>query len=282
MKHRIILNSDDSKLSQGYHVLKRNIVDSGIFDVLYDNFSLAPKKYWRKEEGLSPAIIDGTVVIIDANGGCHNLKAMYEDGLFDSWFKHTEIIIKTQYKPHPFYDELRSKGIRVISWVMWPTFNSPLEAFKWCYGSGSFLFIASCAGGPNSSRRWGRPPYIEWCKKQIDFDHQRRSVNEWAKVIQHCKWGLILQGGNKRNCDGKNTREVEFASFGMPMALNYIPNYEYEFEPNKQFLFLEKPEDLEKLRTVDPRPFAEESKRLWEKYLKPEASVKYLLKLIYE
>lgn len=281
MKHRIVLNSNDAKLSQGYQVLKRNIIESNVFDIKYDCLRLAPEKYWRKEEGLSTAIIDGTKVIIDANGDCCNLMAMYRDGLFDTIFKHTEVIIKTQYKPHPFYDDLRAQGIKVVSWIMWSTIRFPRECFQWQWKSNSLMYVASCAGGRNSNRRWGRPPYVEWCKKQSDFYTERQPVDQWAKTLQHCKWGLILQGGNKRNCDGKNTREVEFASCGMPMALNYIPHYEYEFNPNEHFLYLTKPEDLAKLRTVDPRPFAEKSKELWENYLRPEAAARYLLRLIY-
>lgn len=279
MKHRILLNSNDSGLSQGYQVLKRNIVESGIFNVNYDRLLLAPAKYWRKEEGFSVAILDGSKIVIDANGDCSNLLTMYQDGLFETDFKYTEMIVKTQYQPHEFYDELRSRGIKVVSWVMWSTLNFPLESFKWTYGIS--IYTASCAGGPNSNRRWGRPPFIEWCKNQPDFHCDRQPVERFAKTIQKCKWGLILQGGNRGNCDGKNTREVEFASCGMPLALNYIPHYEYEFEPDVHFLYIEKPEDLARLRTEDPRPYAEKSRELWENYLKPEAAAKHLLKLFY-
>lgn len=280
-QNTIILNLNDTKLSQGYQVLKRNIIKSNIFKISYENLPLSPKKYCRKEEGLSVAIINGIKVIIDANGGCHNLIAMFNDGLFDTIFKNVKVIIKTQYKPHSFYDDLRRKGIKVISWIMWSTLKFPREYFQWEYKS-DFKYIASCAGGRNSNRRWGRPPYIEWCKKQNDFFTERQPVDQWAKTLQYCKWGLILQGGNKYNCDGKNTREVEFASCGMPMVLNYIPHYEYDFNPNEHFFFLQNPNDLAKLRLVDPEPFAKKSKELWNNYFKSKASVSYLLRLIYE
>ena len=223
MKHRILLNSNDSGLSQGYQVLKRNIIESGVFSVHYDSLLLAPRRYWRKEEGLSTAILDGSKIIIDANGDCSNLMAMYRDGLFETDFKYTEMIIKTQYQPHEFYDELRSKGIKVVSWIMWSTLTFPLESFKWTYGTS--IYTASCAGGPNSNRRWGRPPFIEWCRAQPNFHYERQPVEQFAKTIQKCKWGLILQGGNKGNCDGKNTRLTNTSSETLPFNQLAIPFY---------------------------------------------------------
>lgn len=278
--HNIVLNSNDNTLSQGYHVLKRNIINSGIFDVAYDDLPISDVKYRRKEEGFSIAIINGVKIIIDANGGCHNIKAMYEDGAFDREFFDVRVIVKTQYKPCPFWNLLRQKGFKIVSWIMWSTDNFPLECFKWHLKD--FKYTASCAGGPNSNKRWGRPPYIKWCESQNDFHTQRQKVNDFVEVLKQCKWGLILQGGNRYNCDGKNTREVEYASCGMPMVLNYIPNYEYEFEPDKHFLYLEHPDDLQKLRYLDPKPFAKKSLELWNNYLKPKSAGEYLIKLIYE
>lgn len=282
MKKSILFNSHDHGLSQGYQVLKRNILYSGVFEYDHAPMPTLPKNYWRKEEGFCLAIIDGVTAAFDANGGCYNIKAMYEDGMFDTVFKDVQIIIKTQFRHHPFWEEFTANtGIKVVSWIMWSTCNFPMSCFKWNPET-NFKYIASCAGGKNSNRRWGRPPYIEHCKSDPSFHTERLPVDQFVEVLKECKWGLILQGGNTRNCDGKNTREVEYASCGIPMVLNYIPAYEYPFTPGKHFFLLESPKDLEKLKYTDPRPFAEASARLWEEYLKPESAAKYLLRLIHE
>lgn len=277
---QLVLNSRDTFLSQGYHSLKRTLEQSGEFNISKVAMPEVPYKYRRKEEGFSLAKINGIVVAFDANGGYYNIESMYNDGMFNLIFKDVKFIIKTQYHPHKFWDKFqKDTGIKVISWIMWCTLNYPMECFKW-NPSVNFKYTASCAGGPNSNKRWGRPPYIEWCKRDSSFHNERIDVIEFSKVLEKCKWGLILQGGNKYNCDGKNTREVEFASCGVPLVLNYIPNYEYNFIPNEHFLYLEKPQDLNRLKEEDPRPYARASIELWEKYLKPKSAAQHLKRLI--
>lgn len=276
----LMISHNDTFLSQGYHSLKRTLEQSCEFKIVKHKFPEVPPKYRRKEEGFALAKIGDITIAFDANGGCYNIESMYNDGLFKSVFKDVKFIVKTQYHPHKFWDKFQEDtGIKVVSWIMWCTLNFPLECFKWD-PSRQFKYTASCAGGPNSNRRWGRPPYIQWCKRDGSFHEQRVHVSEFAKTIEECKWGLILQGGNKYNCDGKNTREIEFASCGIPMVLNYIPNYEYAFEPNKHFLYLEKPEDLARLKTEDPTPYARASSKLWNDYFKPKSAAKYLVDLI--
>jgi len=280
MNSTLLRSHNDTFLSQGYHSLMRALEYSGEFDISRVKLVEVPTKYRRKEEGFSLAIINGVTVAFDANGGCYNIESMYNDGLFNTIFKDVRYIIKTQYHPHKFWDELQKEtGITVISWIMWSTLNFPMGCFKWDPNR-NFKFIATCAGGPNSNRRWGRPKYIQWCLNDKSFHHHRTNVHEFSKVLEECKWGLILQGGNKYNCDGKNTREIEYSSCGMPLALNYIPHYEYDFIPDKHFLYLKSPNDLERLKTEDPRPYARESAKLWDNYLKPQSAGKYLKRLM--
>lgn len=277
----IQLQRKDDYLSHGYHVLKRILTSSEQTIISYEDYYVVDDKYRRKEEGFTIAKIDGITVAIDANGGCGNIKSMYEDGLFDSVLKDVKVIIKTQYKYNPFWEIFKQNtGIKVTPWIMWSTINFPLCSFSWAPTNHKYL--ASCAGGRNSNRRWGRPPYINYCKNDDRFHSQRMLVNEYIEILKKCKWGLILQGGNKYNCDGKNTREIEYASCGMPLVLNYCPTYDFSFEPNKHFLYLEKPEDLEKLEYINPEPYAKASEELWHKYFKPESAVSYLMELIHE
>lgn len=276
----LILNKNSSGLSQGYRSLIRTIERSGEFNILYNNLPVLPQKYWRKEEGFCLFKIDGVTMAFDANGGCYNVESMYNDGLFKTIFKDIKFIVKTQFKNNKFWVKFQKEtGIKVIPWIMWCTLNFPLEYFKWD-PSRNFKYVSTCAGGPNSNRRWGRPPYIEWCRKNGNYHTDRIVVEDFVKVLENCKWGLILQGGNKANCDGKNTREVEYSSCGVPLVLNYIPTYDHPFIPNKHFLYIEKPSDLKRLETEDPRPYAKASSDLWENLLKPSSAAKFLKRLV--
>ena len=87
--------------------------------------------------------------------------------------------------------------------------------------------------------------------------------NLYFDLLKQTKWGLILKGKGEA---GKNRREMEYASYGMPLALNYKPIYPFEFEPNKHYFYLEKIEDLNKLKEINPMPFAKQSTDMYKKY----------------
>ena len=62
--------------------------------------------------------------------------------------------------------------------------------------------------------------------------------------------------------DLKNRREPEYTSCGMPLALGgYKPNYGFEFKEGIHYFYIDKPEDIEKLKDIDPRPYSEASKQ---------------------
>ncbi len=66
----------------------------------------------------------------------------------------------------------------------------------------------------------------------------------------------------------------------MPLALNYQPEFHFPFEPNKHYVYLKHPEDLEKLADLDPRPYAEASRELWETRFKPTAMARDVIAML--
>ena len=92
------------------------------------------------------------------------------------------------------------------------------------------------------------------------------STQEYLDILPQTTWSLSLQGISGAHTDGKNRREPECFSCGMPMALNYKPYYPFPFEANKHYVYLEKPEDIVKLNDIDPQPYADASTELYNQY----------------
>lgn len=74
-------------------------------------------------------------------------------------------------------------------------------------------------------------------------------------VTKMCQWesSLILKGKTDSRTDGKNRREVECASIGMPMIMNYKPHYLNELVPGKHYIYVKTHSEIEKaLETLTP------------------------------
>lgn len=56
---------------------------------------------------------------------------------------------------------------------------------------------------------------------------------------------VVLQGKHDHATDGKNRREVECASLGIPMVLNYRPYYMDPLVPDMHYVFCPTPKDLD-------------------------------------
>ena len=105
-----------------------------------------------------------------------------------------------------------------------------------------------------SGRMWG------WRKKwQIEMEsmdytqfigYGRTPPGDFIEYVKKMvKWrvGLSIIGKRDRLTDGKNRREVEYASVGMPMILNYRPHYFNQLIPGSHYLYCAKPEHLGKM-----------------------------------
>ncbi len=227
--------------------------------------------------------LDGVRIGIDTwdtwDPTCHYLNS----GLFSDVLKDIKIIFKIQYYKCDFWDKVvpSKTGIKVLPWTVMPTYHFELEKIKW--ENKKHKYIGSITGRNN---RFGRKAWVDEAKKHADFytktDYVSTDVqDDFYQILSDCKWGVILKG-KQRDHDGKNRREVEFSSLGMPLAMTYVPTYPFEMIPNKHFALINSPSDLIKLRDIDPVPFAEASKFLYDNYFSPVGMSNLLIKLVKE
>lgn len=171
----------------------------------------------------------------------------------------------------------RELGFKSSSWVMFPGGQKFVDFFKW--ENVNHKYLSMFTSGKHSLRTQHRMPWLEYFRAHPEFWSSRDirlSEDEYRSILKQCKFGVIIVS----NDSYKNTREYEYISCGMPMALNYRPRYEFGFEPDKHYLLLKEPTDLAKLATIDPLPFVEASKYIWENYYRPEAAADYLMQLL--
>lgn len=103
-----------------------------------------------------------------------------------------------------------------------------------------------------TGRKWGeRGPWLaalrEAGKGHLEvWDGRARlgDTEEW--VLKTHKWnaGIVICGKHGRQTEGKNRREVEFASLGIPMILNYYPTYPDPLISGKHYAFWCRPGNL--------------------------------------
>lgn len=206
--------------------------------------------------------------------------SFYKNGAFSQKpLSDIRLLIKIQHCPNEFWDEFtKNTGIPVTSWTMFPNSKFNLQTFKWQSTGHKYTSILS-----GKYARFGRNRWIDVAKQYGNY-HLPPSYNhfwtieEYINILKQCKWGLSLVG-KRSGGDGKNRREIEYASCGMPLALNYQPHYPFEFIPNRHYLYLDKPESLKLLETTDPRPFAERSCEIYDKYFSA-TGMRKLLELI--
>ncbi len=266
------------------------LADTGLFKVSekdYPKPSGIRLNYWSQFQ------IDNCRIGLDTWDTQEPLNSFLKEGHFTKGcLKDLDVVIKLQAGPSRFYNRFESNtGIQLRTWtIMVSDFFKP-EFFQW--KPSGHTHTASMTGNlSRGSRRF----WTRWAKSQPDFivsDFKFRSIppslrsdyatklanaKPYTDAIQACKWGLILKGFHWH--DGKNRREAEYSSCGIPLALNYKPTYPFRMEPNVDYLYLEKPEDLAKLRTVDPAPFAIASQRLWKEHFSPLGAAKTLLRIL--
>lgn len=174
-------------------------------------------------------------------------------------------ILKIQYHTNDknLYDQLYEKyKIKVEPFIIFPNTTFNLEFETWKYNDNiEYLCF-------HSGRVWGRErgawvDYLNKCNLKIPkIDSPGLPEKEFENLLLKTKWGLILKGKGV----GKNRREIEYISIGMPLALNYQPQYPFPYNANEHYVYLEKPSDIEKLVDIDPKPYAEKSMEIYNKY----------------
>jgi len=111
-----------------------------------------------------------------------------------------------------------------------------------------------------------------------------KRLDDWCecfyKESKQSMWGLVLQGQSGDLGDGKNRRTVAYASWNMPLALDYIPHYPVNFEPNIDFMYVKTIQDILNLKEIDPVPFSKRSALFYQRCLSPEGGAKLLINIL--
>jgi len=269
----------------------QKLIDGGLFEVKYEDF---PEFNVREVVGKRHSFIgfvklNNVLIGIDVWDGPHPTSDIAEYLMDSDFYSKTKIIFKIQYRPNHQVSSLKTfkekTGIILSNWTMFHGAVFPLSYFKWDNNE-SHKYLTYISG----KRRDNWINVYRDSKEIATFDNsgytkvkknRPKVTNEdYLKVVRECKWGLSLMGKRVGHMDCKNRREVEFSSCGMPLILNYTPEYPFPFEKNKHYVYINKPEDLINIRDIDPIPYHEASIETYDKYFSDKGSSQVFLDLV--
>tara|TARA_Y100000034_G_scaffold135228_1_gene206241 strand:- start:5116 stop:6021 length:906 start_codon:yes stop_codon:yes gene_type:complete len=295
----LYVQKEHKSLAAWNRTIIRLLGDSGLFDVQDKDLpEVYSQKPGARQQNWNLIEVEGKTIGIDTWDTFHPTTRFYALGYFhkkgqirpldkkkmknDGPLSGVDLLVKIQWYKNKTWSTISDTlGIPIKSWTVMPNALFPLESFKWQNGRHKYVTILT---GKNN--RFGRQPWVDYCVNHKGFFSfknylARFPMEEYIHKLKRTKWGLSLKG-RQRNHDGKNRRECEYSSCGMPMALNYQPTYDFSFEAGKHYVLLSKPEDLEKLRDIDPMPYHEASMDVYEKYFSPVGMSKMLLNMVRE
>ena len=272
-KPELTIESREKKcFSKFIHLI---LIKSQLFDVNevnmpeYDQYLEVRGKVYPSDKGkYGPIVfirINGELIIIDTQ---HRADQFLSAGLFSGMKPRLYI------KPDQNDKSLSSHiGCPVRSWVQFPAGWGLVDKFVW--NTNQHQRVAILVSSSSSLRIMGRIPWFAKADELDGFDTAKGiEQSVYLKHLMETKWGVIL---SKRSLH--NTREYEFISNQMPLALNYWPECHFPFFPDEQFFYMKTIDDLEKLKYTDPEPFHEQSKMLWENYFRPDVACKRLCRM---
>jgi hypothetical protein len=261
-------------------------------DIQY-NYSIPPilNGGRRIRKNFHTFIIDDIVFVLDdwdqASPTCY--LANNTNNISKFYLDNPTIILKIQYceSEKINYDLIYNQcGIKILPFTMFSNHTFELENFQWNKDN-DHKYLCCLTGKPWRNRSgWfnfviqnnhSLPSFV--CSHRAGENNNIEENIRFYELLKNTKWGLILKG---KGCGGKNRREVEFSSLGMPLVLNYQPIYPFEFIPNKDYVLIEKYEDLFKLKDMDPEPFAEKSKEIYNNYFSPNHGLFNSFKAAYD
>lgn len=280
MKKTLILPKGYNKLIGWNWTLSKMLANSNMFNVKTKNFDYSIVKGTRNGNW-SQMILDDAKIGLDTWDTYAPTSSYLDAGFFNSGiYRDLDLIVKIQYYNCTYWgDFIKNTKIPVKPWIVMPTRDFPLRCFQW--ENKKHKWITTVTG---KNCRFGRQPWTDWCSNNQDFYYSgsyivNNTLEDYISILKNCKWGMILKGKQRRH-DGKNRRECEFTSCGIPLAMNYKPTYLFEMEPNKQFILINKPEDLAKLRDINPEPFAQASRQLYYDHFSDYGAAKTLIKIV--
>lgn len=282
-KKTLIISKGYEKLVGWNWTLTRMLVKSKMFNI---KTTIFPHKsiIGARNSNWSQMILDNIHIGLDTwdtyspSSNYYDSKYFDKDGIYEK----IDLLIKIQYYQCNYWSAFtENTKIPVKPWVVMPTKDFPLESFQW--KNKNHKWITTVTG---KNCRFKREVWTDWCKNYSDYYSSgsyivNDTLNDYVNRLQNCKWGTILKGKTK-NHDGKNRRECEFTSCGMPLAMNYIPSYPFEMKPGTHFVLLNNPEELALLRDIDPKPYAQASRQLYYDHFSAYGAAKTLINLIGE
>jgi len=281
-KPRLVLPCDDAKHFASWNcTMHRMLAESGLFEVMYADLPRLPKRaVGRVTQNLSTFRISGTLVALDTWDTNSPTDSAFLNGHFQpgAALGDVRVVLKIQWQPDRFWKAFTNEiMIPVLPWTVFPSREFPLGAFAYD-ARANHVYTGSITG----VMRYGRGPFRDLVADEPDFyarlGSKDDSIAEYVNILRTCRWGISLKG--KRGTDGKNRREVEFASCGMPLALNYEPHYPFPFEAGQDYVLLKEPTDLLTLREIDPHPFAVASREVYEQFFSPAGMARLMLDLV--
>jgi hypothetical protein len=228
----------------------------------------------HKNGGLSFIFIDGKLIM---------LAYLYNKALI----KLCSIDIIQKYKPSLIIlftsniDQVQNAlNIPVTNWIPFPCGcsdkNSSLaQKYQWQPSLNHKTGLLT--SGRHSLRTKHRYKWFNHVAKNPNYIvryNARLSNQQYIDFIKNTNWGLVIN--NEVDC-----REYEHISNHHPLAITYVPKYYHiPCNPYEHYYYLKTPEDLNKLPDVDPIPYYNASKYLWENYLRPDMATKLLINIV--
>jgi hypothetical protein len=267
-----------------------HLIDSGLFEVKYEDFPPELDVDNRRIQFLAFFKVDGDLFGVDTWDSHYPTICSKEKIAESDFYKDTKMIFKTQ-RPNETDDTWKEfedyTGIKTSNWTMFPTEKYPLGSFSWLDNPYKKYY------GIISGKR--RPQWMEYYRDNPDFfvppevpveksntkvSSDRVSFGDFMKILKETLWGVSLHGKKLKDMDCKNRREVEYSSCGIPLALNYKPEYSFPFNAGEHYWYFENMEDLKNIVDVDPMPFHYKSLEAYEKWFSPKGSTQVFLDLI--
>jgi len=265
--------------------LHKMLAASGLFDVAYSDDLPRPPRglVGPRTENMSVVDLDGKLVAIDTWDDAQPTHALYGAGEWSEGgsLEFVDLLLKIQWQAGPFWDTFTAEtGVPVSPWTIFPSREWELGGFRYNLHD-DHQYVGLISGAMRS----GRGEYFDAARAADDFyvpDEQTKE-RDWERfwaAARSCRWGISLKG--KRGTDGKNRREIEYASCGVPLAMNYCPSYPWHMEPGRHFVLLESAADMLALRLIDPAPYAAAADEIYREYWSPPGMARLFAGLVEE
>jgi hypothetical protein len=292
-KRTLTLASDmNTRYRHWSNAMMNHLANSGYFEVKYEDFPPELLFDNRRAQFLAFFKVDDDLFGVDTWDSHYPTLKAQEAILASDFYSSTKMIFKTQRTNEDDKDGSWEKfenetGIKTSNWTMFPTEKFKLGSFSWLdnpykkhYGIISGKRRPKWMGYYRNDPDFFVPPEIPESRSTVKVSSDRITFDGFLELLKNSLWGVSLHGKQIKGMDCKNRREVEYSSCGMPLVLNYKPEYQFPFNAGEHYYYVEKVEDLKNIKNVDPMPFHYKSLEAYEKWFSPQGSAKIFLDLV--